>query len=143
MVVCFSFASLARVARRRGAASLLPDPHAGSRRIEQRHIIESHLQDAKAKGAKTECGGGIIEHNGGLWCEPTVLSNVNHDMLVMTEETFGPVLPVMAFSTDQEAISLANERSMGYRRVFPNDVQRPGAIAKKLDAAGSVSMTPD
>ena len=103
----------------------------------QRHIIESHLQDATAKGATIECGGRIVEHNGGLWCEPTVLSNVNHDMLVMTEETFGPVLPVMAFGTDQDAISLANDTIYGLSAaVFANDVQRAGAIAEKLDAGG-------
>ena len=103
----------------------------------QRHIIESHLQDAMAKGAKTECGGRIIEHNGGLWCEPTVLSNVNHDMLVMTEETFGPILPVMAFGTDQEAIDLANATIYGLSAaVFANDVQRARGIAAKLDAGG-------
>ena len=103
----------------------------------QRHIIESHLRDATAKGAKTECGGRIIEHNGGLWCQPTVLSNVNHDMLVMTEETFGPVLPVMAFDTDREAIDLANDTIYGLSAaVFANDVQRARNIAGKLDAGG-------
>ena len=103
----------------------------------QRHIIESHLQDAQAKGAKTECGGRIIEHDGGLWCEPTVLSNVNHDMLVMTEETFGPILPVMAFGTDQEAIDLANDTIYGLSAaVFANDVQRARCIAAELDAGG-------
>ena len=103
----------------------------------QRHIIEEHLRDAAAKGAKTECGGRIIEHNGGLWCQPTVLSNVNHDMLVMSEETFGPVLPVMAFDTDREAVDLANDTIYGLSAaVFANDVQRARNIAGKLDAGG-------
>ena len=106
----------------------------------QRHIIEHHLQDAAAKGAKTECGGRIVEHNGGLWCQPTVLSNVNHDMLVMTEETFGPILPVMAFTSDQEAIDLANDTAYGLSAaVFANDVRRARNIAAGLDA-GAISI---
>ena len=103
----------------------------------QRYIIDSQLQDAEAKGANTECGGRIIKHKGGFWCEPTVLSNVNHDMLVMTEETFGPILPVMAFSADQEAIDLANDTIYGLSAaVFANDVQRARSIAAKLDSGG-------
>ena len=103
----------------------------------QRYIIENHLRDAAARGARIECGGKIIEHEGGLWCQPTVLSNVNHDMLVMTEETFGPVLPIMAFTTEQEAIDLANDTIYGLSAaVFCNDTRRARTIAAKLDAGG-------
>ena len=106
----------------------------------QRIIIETHLQDAAANGAKTECGGRVVEYDGGLWCQPTVLSGVNHDMLVMTEETFGPILPVMAFDTDEEAVDLANDSIYGLSAaVFANDAQRAGAIAARLDA-GAVSI---
>ena len=106
----------------------------------QRDILETHLQDAVAKGADTECGGRIIEHDGGLWCEPTVLSNANHDMLVMTKETFGPILPVMAFDTDAEAIELANDTVYGLSAaVFANDIGRARHIAGKLDA-GAISI---
>lgn len=103
----------------------------------QRGIIENHLRDATAKGAKVECGGKIIDHSGGLWCQPTVLSNVNHDMLVMTEETFGPILPIMAFTTEQQAIDLANDTVYGLSAaVFADDVKRARRIAGKLDAGG-------
>ena len=106
----------------------------------QRDIIEAHLQDAAAKGAQAECGGGIVEHNGGLWCQPTVLSNVNHDMLVMTEETFAPILPVMAFNTDEEAIELANDTIYGLSAaVFANDAARARHIASRLEA-GAISI---
>ena len=106
----------------------------------QRDIIEAHLQDAVAKGAQAECGGGIVEHNGGLWCRPTVLSNVNHDMLVMTEETFAPILPVMAFNTDEEAVELANDTIYGLSAaVFADDVVRARHIAGRLEA-GAVSI---
>lgn len=108
--------------------------------VAQRDIIETHLEDAAGKGAITECGGRITEHNGGLWCQPTVLSNVNHDMLVMSEETFGPILPVMAFDTDEEAIELANDTSYGLSAaVFANDAGRARDIAGKLEA-GAISI---
>ena len=106
----------------------------------QRDVIERHLQDAAHKGATVECGGGITEHGGGLWCEPTVLSLVNHDMQVMTEETFGPVLPVMAFDTDEQAIELANDTVYGLSAaVFANDAGRARQIAGKLEA-GAISI---
>jgi len=106
----------------------------------QRDIIEAHLQDAAAKGAQVECGGGIVEHNGGLWCQPTVLSNVNHDMLIMTEETFAPILPVMAFDTDEQAVALANDTIFGLSAaVFANDAERARGIAGRLEA-GAVSI---
>ncbi len=106
----------------------------------QRDIIEQHLQDAADKGARTECGGGITEQGGGLWCRPTVLSGVNHDMLVMTEETFGPILPVMTFDTDEQAIELANDTVYGLSAaVFSNDVGRARHIAGKLEA-GAISI---
>ena len=106
----------------------------------QRDIIETHLEDAAGKGAMTECGGRITEHNGGLWCQPTVLSNVDHDMLVMTEETFGPILPVMAFDTDEEAVELANDTAYGLSAaVFANDTGRARDIAGRLEA-GAISI---
>lgn len=106
----------------------------------QRDIIETHLEDAAGKGAITECGGRITEHNGGLWCQPTVLSNVDHDMLVMTDETFGPILPVMAFDTDEEAIELANDTAYGLSAaVFANDAGRARHIAGELEA-GAISI---
>jgi len=106
----------------------------------QRDIIETHLEDAAGKGAITECGGRITEHNGGLWCQPTVLSNVGHDMLVMTDETFGPILPVMAFDTDEEAVKLANDSAYGLSAaVFANDAGRARHIAGKLEA-GAISI---
>ena len=106
----------------------------------QRDIIETHLEDAAGKGAITECGGRLTEHNGGVWCQPTVLSNVDHDMLVMSEETFGPILPVMAFDTDEEAIELANDTVYGLSAaVFANDAGRARHIAGKLEA-GAISI---
>ena len=103
----------------------------------QRDTIEAHLQDARDKGAVTECGGRVIEHNGGLWCQPTVLSAVNHDMLVMTDETFAPIIPVMPFTTEQEAIDLANDTVYGLSAaVFCDDREQARRMAAALQAGG-------
>ena len=59
-------------------------------------IVERHVDDARAKGAKVLIGGRRKENGPGLFYEPTVLGGVDHSMLIMREETFGPVVPVMA-----------------------------------------------
>ncbi|MBF2065092.1 MAG: aldehyde dehydrogenase family protein [Calothrix sp. C42_A2020_038] len=78
----------------------------------QAMVISEHLQDAKEAGAVVHCGG-IENINGGWWCRPTVLTEVDHSMKVMTEETFGPIMPVMAFKSIAEAIELANDSIYG------------------------------
>ena len=76
-------------------------------------IIDDHLRDAAAKGAVTDAGGTLETIGGGTYCPATVLTNVNHSMKVMTEETFGPILPVMAFDSVDEAVRLANDTQYG------------------------------
>jgi len=60
-------------------------------------LIRRHLDDASAKGARALIGGTLVEH-GGTWCPPTVLVDVNDTMLVMREESFATILPVMGNS---------------------------------------------
>lgn len=79
----------------------------------QAEIVARHIADAVAKGATLHTGGVVEELGGGLYMRPTVLSGVRHDMLVMQEETFGPILPVMRFGTVEEAIALANDTPFG------------------------------
>lgn len=79
----------------------------------QAKIVERHLADAVAQGATIQCGGKVEDIGGGLYMRPTVLTGVTHDMLVMQDETFGPVLPVMRYSTVGEAIALANDTVFG------------------------------
>ena len=74
----------------------------------QLEIVERHLADAVAKGAKVVVGGRRLDRDG-LWFEPTVLVDVDHTMDVMTEETFGPVLPIMVVDGVEEAVRLAND----------------------------------
>ncbi len=105
----------------------------------QAEIVRDHLADAVAKGATIEYGGRLVER-GGIWCEPTVLSGVDHTMKVMTEETFGPVIPVMACATLEEAIRLANEGDYGLSaNVLAGSEEEALAIAEQLDA-GFVSL---
>lgn len=103
-------------------------------------IIADHLQDAVEKGAVIRCGGVVEELDGGLWCRPTVLTQVNHSMKVMTEETFGPIMPVMPFCTIEEAIQLANDTIYGLSAaVFAGLDTEALEIARHIDA-GAISI---
>ena len=79
---------------------------------EQIKKAETHISDAINKGAQLHCGGKRVFEKG-FFFEPAVLSNVNHSMKIMTEETFGPVIPIMKFDSIEEAVSLANDTNYG------------------------------
>ena len=100
----------------------------------QLEIIERHVEDAKAKGARVLAGG----HKGsgpGDFYEPTVLVDVDHSMACMTEETFGPTLPIMKVRDAEEAIKLANDSPYGLgASVISKDVTRGEGVARRLDA---------
>ncbi|MEH1805635.1 aldehyde dehydrogenase family protein [Nostoc sp.] len=102
----------------------------------QAAIISDHLLDAVEKGAVIHCGGVIEDLGGGWWCRPTVLTQVNHSMKVMTEETFGPIMPVMPFSTVEEAISLANDSIYGLSAAVFASESEALEIAQQIDAGG-------
>jgi len=105
----------------------------------QAAIISDHLLDAVEKGAVIHCGGVIEDLGGGWWCRPTVLTQVNHSMKVMTEETFGPIMPIMPFSTVEEAVSLANDSIYGLSAaVFASEAEAL-EIAQQIDA-GAISI---
>jgi succinate-semialdehyde dehydrogenase/glutarate-semialdehyde dehydrogenase len=106
----------------------------------QAAIIGDHLQDAIAKGAVVQCGGTVENRDGGWWCRPTVLTQVNHSMKVMTEETFGPIMPIMTFSTVEEAIALANDSIYGLSAaVFAGEEKEALAFARQIEA-GAISI---
>jgi acyl-CoA reductase-like NAD-dependent aldehyde dehydrogenase len=106
----------------------------------QAETIAAHLADAKAKGARIRTGGEIEEHGGGLWVRPTILTGVNHEMLVMTEETFGPLIPVMPYPTDDDAVALANDSQYGLSAaVLAGSPERAAEIGGQLNA-GAVSL---
>ena len=105
----------------------------------QAHVIAAHLRHAVEKGAVVHRGGIVEELAGGLWCRPTVLTQVNHSMQVMTEETFGPIMPVMSFSTVEEAIHLANDTSYGLSAAVFADSEEAILLARRIDA-GAISI---
>jgi len=106
----------------------------------QAAIIRDHLLDALEKGAVVRCGGKVEDKDGGWWCHPTVLTQVNRTMKVMTEETFGPIMPVMPFSTVEEAINLANDTIYGLSAaIFAAEEREALAVARQIDA-GAISI---
>ena len=96
--------------------------------------IERHLDDAVARGARILAGG----QRHGSFFEPTVLVDVDHSMLLMREETFGPLLPIMKVGDEAEAIALANDNSYGLSAaVWSQDLRRAERVAHEIEA-GSV-----
>ncbi|HVG28534.1 MAG TPA: aldehyde dehydrogenase family protein [Pyrinomonadaceae bacterium] len=100
----------------------------------QRGVVEEHLREAVAAGARVLAGGGR-GRGAGAFHEPTVVTNVDHTMRLMREETFGPVLPLMTFKTEDEAIRLANDSPFGLTAsVWTRDLRRGGRVAEKIEA---------
>jgi len=103
-------------------------------------VIASQLDDARARGAVVHCGGVIETHGGGRWIRPTVVTNVDHGMRLMTEETFGPIIPIMAFDSVEEAVRLANDTEYGLSAaVFAGTSDEAIAVADQLHA-GAISI---
>jgi len=106
----------------------------------QADIVEAQLADAVGKGATILTGGTIETIGGGRWLMPTVVTGVSHDMALMREETFGPVIPVMPFADETEAVRLANDSEFGLSAaVVAGSLAEAAAIAERL-AAGAVSL---
>ena len=106
----------------------------------QAEILAAQIADAQAKGARVLAGGEIEHHGGGLWLRPTVLVDVTHEMAVMRDETFGPILPIMAFDTLDEAVALANFGEFGLSAaVFAGTLEAAEAVGRRLDA-GAISL---
>ena len=100
----------------------------------QVEIVQRHLADAVDKGAKVLAGGTRTERDG-LWFPPTVVVDVDHTMDLMTEETFGPVLPIMKVRDAEEAVRLANDSPYGLNSsVWTEDEDRGVQIANRLQA---------
>jgi acyl-CoA reductase-like NAD-dependent aldehyde dehydrogenase len=100
----------------------------------QIEIVERHVQQARDAGARVVAGG----HRGpgpGLFFEPTVIADADHSMAAMTEETFGPTLPIMKVADEEEAIRQANDSPYGLAAaVFTGDLARGEAVARRIEA---------
>jgi succinate-semialdehyde dehydrogenase/glutarate-semialdehyde dehydrogenase len=93
--------------------------------------VKHHIQDAVEKGAKVHIGG---KHMKGLYFEPTVLTGATAEMIISQQEVFGPVAPVFRFSTEEEAIRMANDTDYGLASYFySRDIARCWRVAEALE----------
>jgi acyl-CoA reductase-like NAD-dependent aldehyde dehydrogenase len=98
-------------------------------------VIENHLEDALAKGACILTGG----REQGMFYSPIVMVDVDHSMLLMREETFGPIMPIMKVRDEAEAIRLANDNRFGLgASVWSKDIRHAKAVADKVEAASVI-----
>ncbi len=103
----------------------------------QAQIVQSQLDDAVAKGARILAGGTVETLGGGKYLRPTVLTDVTPEMAVMTEETFGPVIPVTIFDRVDEAVTEANSGVFGLSAaVFAGSAEEAEAVARRLNVGG-------
>jgi len=102
---------------------------------QQLRNVEAHVEYARAQGARVLTGGARLPELGPNFYSPTVLADVTHEMHIMREETFGPVLPVMPFDTDDEAIRLANDSDYGLAAsIWTRDRARGESLARHIQA---------
>ena len=105
----------------------------------QVETIQAQVDDALEKGATCLLGGEPVQA-GGIWYPPTLLTNITHDMLIMQEETFGPVIPVVIYGDVEEAVALANDSTFGLSAaVFSADADAAKAVAERLQV-GAISI---
>lgn len=103
-------------------------------RKDQIQVLENQVKDAVSKGANVELGGKRAAGKG-FYFEPTVLTNVNHQMEIMREESFGPVIGIMKVKSDEEAVNLMKDTEYGLTAsVYSNDRSRAETILREIDA---------
>lgn len=106
----------------------------------QADLLADHIADAAAHGARIVTGGKIETYGGGKWLRPTVIADANHDMKVVREETFGPIVPVIAYDGIEEAIRLANDTEFGLSAaVMAGTLEEAEEIGTQIDA-GAISL---
>ncbi len=104
-------------------------------RERQVKIVDAHVEDARARGARVLAGGHSLSALGPNFYAPTVLADVRQDMRIMREETFGPVLPIMSCADDDEAVRLANDSEYGLAAsIWTRDPKRGERLARRIHA---------
>lgn len=108
--------------------------------LDQMNIVKNHVDDARNRGARILTGGERTPDLDGYFFKPTVLTNVDHSFKIVSEETFGPIMPIMTFKDEEEVIRLANDSKYGLTAsIWTNDIDRAKAMAPKIEA-GTVSI---
>lgn len=106
----------------------------------QMDIIEDHVKDAVKQGAKVRVGGKRNPKQKGLYYLPTLITDVDHNMKIMRDETFGPIVSIMKVRDDEEAIKLANDSHYGLSgSVWSNNHKRAKALAERMQT-GSICV---
>ena len=96
--------------------------------------VQEHVEDAKSKGAEVLIGGKVTGDPNGFYFEPTILGNVTNDMIIMKEETFGPVAPITTFSNDEDVIFEANNTEYGLAAyLYTSNIGRAVAVSEALN----------
>jgi succinate-semialdehyde dehydrogenase/glutarate-semialdehyde dehydrogenase len=96
--------------------------------------VAGHVEEALAMGAKALTGGKVRDDLGGFFFEPTVLTGVTHDMKIMREETFGPVMPIMVVDTEDQAVELANDSEYGLcATIWAGKLPRAECVARDIN----------
>lgn len=106
----------------------------------QLQIVERHVEDARGRGARIITGGERNKTLPGWFYKPTVITGVDHSFLCVTEETFGPTLPIMSFADDDQAVKLANDSPFGLSAsIWTRDIKLAKEMASKL-RVGTVTI---
>ena len=108
--------------------------------LAQLQQVEAHIEDAVTRGARIHCGGERLRDRMGYFFPPTVITGVDHSFSCVRDETFGPILPIMPFSDDRQAVHLANDSAYGLTAsVWTRDLRAGRRMARDL-AAGTVTI---
>jgi len=100
----------------------------------QLDTVAAHVEDAVARGATILVGGKVRDDLGGFFFEPTVLSGCTHDMKIMKDETFGPVLPIMVVDSEDMAVELANDSVYGLcATIWAGKLARAECVARDIN----------